>query len=107
MRLAKIEKVFAFEGQFLTPGMKVLDLRIDLSMVAAHDCPPVSFYRITLRDRAWVRRFNIAEGDLPEAGTEIALFSTTEDEPINGIPGRSVRFATVGIVLPSWGDTLP
>ena len=105
VRLAKIETLFVVEGQFLKPGMKVLDLRIDLSAVAAHDCPPVSFYRIAFRDRAWLRRLSVADGDTREAGMELALFSTEEDEPLNGNPGRSARFTTAGIIHRSdWRD---
>lgn len=105
VRLAKIETLFVAEGQFLKPGMKVLDLRIDLSAVAAHDCPPVSFYRIIFRDRAWLRRLNVAGGDTREAGMELAIFSSEEDEPLNGNPARSVRFTTAGILHRSdWWD---
>jgi hypothetical protein len=105
VRLAKIETLFVVEGQFLKPGMKVLDLRIDLSSVAAHDCPPVSFYRIAFRDRGWLRRLSVANGDTREAGMELALFSTEEDEPLEGSPGRLARFTTAGIIHRSdWED---
>lgn len=97
---AKIEKVFVGEGQFLTPGTKVCDLRIDLSAVAAHDCPPVSFFRIVFRDRAWIRRLNIAGGDTREINAELALFSTEQDEAIKCAAARSARFSTAGIILP-------
>ncbi len=106
VKLAKIETLFVAEGQFLKPGMKILDLRIDLSAVAAHDCPPVSFFRIIFRDRAWLRRLSVADGDTREVGSELALFSIEEDEPVNGNPVRSARFTTAGIIHRSdlWDD---
>lgn len=107
MRAAKIRTLFVVEGQFLKPGTKLLDLRIDLGTIAAHDCPPVSFYRISFRDRAWLRKLSVADGDTREVGAELALFSTEEDEPLNGTPGRSVRFTTAGIIHRSdWQDDL-
>ncbi len=101
MSFAKIEKVFVIEGQFLTPGVKLFDLRIDLSAVAAHDCPPVSFFRLAFRDRARLRRLSVADGDIRETGSELALFSTEEEEPIRGIPVRPARFTTAGIIYAS------
>jgi hypothetical protein len=65
---ATIEAIHVREGQYLTPGMKILDLKIDMSAVAAHDCPPVSFYRVAFRDRAWLRRLGITRGETSEAG---------------------------------------
>ena len=97
-RLAQIETLFVVEGQLLKPGMKIVDLRIDLTSVVAHDCPPVSFYRIAFRDHAWLRRLSVANGDTLEIGTELALFSTEENEPLNGSVGRSARFITAGII---------
>lgn len=102
---AKIERVFAIEGQYLQPGTKICDLRVDLSAVAPHDCPPVSFFRIVWRDRAWLRRLNIAKGDVRETGEELALFSTEQEEVIDGYPLRPARFTTVGIIYhPDWPD---
>jgi hypothetical protein len=94
----KIEKVFATVGQFLQPGAKICDLRIDLSAVAAHDCPPVSFFRIAFRDRAWLRQVSVVDGDIREVGAELALFSTARDEAIDFIPVRSARFTAAGII---------
>jgi len=102
---AKIERIFATEGQFLKPGMKICDLRIDLSAVAAHDCPPVSFFRVAFRDQGWLRRLNIAAGDTRETGAELALFSTELDEAIDGTPARQARFTTAGIIYQSdWSN---
>jgi hypothetical protein len=103
---ATIEAVHISEGQYLTPGMKILDLRIDMSSVAAHDCPPVSFYRLAFRDRAWLRRLDVARGDAREAGDILALFSTEEGEAIDAPPGRAARIATAGIIHQSewWSD---
>ena len=40
MTVAEIQTIHAAEGQFLDLGAKLLDLSIDLSSVAPHDCPP-------------------------------------------------------------------
>jgi hypothetical protein len=104
---AKIEKVFVGEGQFLMPGTKFCDLRIDLSAVAAHDCPPVSFFRIVFRDRAWVRQLDVASGDTRIVDAELALFSTVQDEAVNSTAARSARFSTAGIIYHSnWWDEM-
>jgi hypothetical protein len=95
---AKIEKVFATEGQFLQPGAKICDLRIDLSAISEHDCPPVSFFRIAFRDRAWLRRVSVVDGDIREVGAELALFSTERDETTDFTPVRSARFTAAGII---------
>jgi|ERR1700733_12143033 hypothetical protein len=108
VNFAKIEKVFLAEGQFVGPGSKLLDLRVDLSAVALHDCPPVSFYRLAFRERAWVRRLNVAEGETRETGAELALFSSEELEPIDGIVARAARFTTAGIIYQSdWQSDTP
>jgi pyruvate/2-oxoglutarate dehydrogenase complex dihydrolipoamide acyltransferase (E2) component len=98
MTTAVIKTVYAAEGDALAPGAKLLDLSVDLSAVAPHDCPPIMLYRLALRDRAWLRRLAVAAEDEIEVGTVLARFSTEPDEPIEGEPARAVRIAIAGIV---------
>jgi hypothetical protein len=79
-------------------GTKLLDLTVDLSDSIAQDCPPISHYRIVLREQAWLRRWLVKRGDKPAVGDVLALFSTGADEPIEGSGGRSIRVMTAGIV---------
>lgn len=108
MTTALIDTVHAAEGSELALGAKLLDLTVDLSAGAAHDCPPISTYRIALRDRVWLRRMLVAADDEIEVGAPLALFSTEPDEPLDAAPSRAVRVSLVGIVQqPSWNGGLP
>jgi len=103
MTVALVRRIYAAEGDFVTLGSKLMDLSIDLSAVAPHDCPPISLYRIVLRDRVWVRRLAVSAGDDVAAGADLATFSTEADEPITGSPGRAARVTVAGILdLESW-----
>jgi hypothetical protein len=55
MTAATIEAVYARAGDALAIGAKLCDLTVDLSAVAAQDCPPISHFRLVLRERLWVR----------------------------------------------------
>ncbi len=108
MRNAVISTLFAETGAALTVGDKLLDLIVDLSEAAAHDCPPVSYFRLVVRDRVWLRRWSVAAGDKPDVGADLALFSTEPDERLDGPIARSVRTAVVGIVpQAAWDEDLP
>ena len=103
MTTAAIKTIHAKEGALLTPGAKLLDLVIDLGATFTHDCPPISQYRIALRDRAWLRRLAVARGDDIAPGTTLALFSTEPSEPLDAPPSRPARVSVVGILDPSGG----
>jgi len=98
MTTARVEKIHAGPGVLLEPGSAVLDLRVDLSDSFAHDCPPVSFYRIVLRERAWLRDLPNAPGADIEVGAPLARFSTEERESVQEQPSRLARVAIAGIV---------
>jgi hypothetical protein len=93
-----VETIHAVSGTCLNPGAKLVDLRVDLSAVVAHDCPPVSLYRIALRERVWLRRLDVAADAAINVGDRIALLTTSADEPLDATPVRSVRVTVVGIV---------
>jgi len=103
MTSARIEAVHADVGAALGTGSKFIDLTIDLSAIAAQDCPPVSHFRLAVRDRVWLRRLQVARGDTIEVGAMIAWFTTDAHEPLDVAPSRSVRVAIAGILAPAEG----
>jgi pyruvate/2-oxoglutarate dehydrogenase complex dihydrolipoamide acyltransferase (E2) component len=98
MTVATIREIHAAEGEFLGPGAKILDLLVDLSSIAPHDCPPISLYRIAMRDKAWVRHLAVSRGDTVPVGTDLARFTTEPDEPLTGAPARAARITVAGII---------
>lgn len=101
MASAFIESVHAREGERLAPGAKLIDMTVDLSLAAPHDCPPISHYRMVLREAAHLRRLYVRRGDEPVVGAPLALFSTDPDEPLDGPPGRMARTAIATIMFQS------
>jgi hypothetical protein len=98
MTTAIVELIHATEGARLPVGAKLLDVTVDLSDSSPQDCPPLSQYRIVLREAAWLRRWLVKPADEPEVGAPLALFSTAADEPLDGVPARAIRVMTAGIV---------
>ena len=108
MTTATIDRILIAVGGAVPLGGKLLDLTVDLSAAAPHDCPPISHYRLVARDRVWLRRLDVAAGSEPEVGASLALFSTEPDEPLSGPPARSLRVAVAGIIpQASWDEALP
>ncbi|HTS20623.1 MAG TPA: hypothetical protein VMN79_02330 [Casimicrobiaceae bacterium] len=109
MTSAVIEEIHASQGAQLSQGARLLDLSVDLSSIAPQDCPPVSLYRIVLRDRVWLRSLTVARRDQVEVGALLARFSTELDEPLEAAPQRSVRITIAGIVFPpdAWRQAQP
>ncbi len=95
---ATIECVHATAGDVLKPGAKLLDLSIDLSAAFAQECPPISFFRVILREPAVLRRIDAAPGQHCALGGVLALFSPSPEDPIDGPADRAVRLATAGIM---------
>jgi hypothetical protein len=101
MTEASIERRYAEPGDALGIGTRLLDLRVDLSSAFSQDCPPISFYRIVMRERAYLRELRPADGVPCPIGELIAIFSTEPDEPVGGVPARAIRVATAGISQPA------
>jgi hypothetical protein len=107
MTAATIDRVLIALGDAVPLGGKLLDLTVDLSAAAPHDCPPISHYRLVSRDRVWLRRLDVSPGSAPEVGTSLGLFSTEPDEPLTGPPARLLRFAVASIIpQSSWDEAL-
>lgn len=98
MANARVECLYAGEGEFLRPGSRLLDLSVDLSSAFAHECPPVSYFRIVLREPLWLRCWALGLGDLCPVDGLIARFSTEADEADGGGTGRQVRVNSAGII---------
>ena len=98
MTEAIINTLYGQVGSVLSPGTKLLDLTIDLSETIAQDCPPISYYRLVLREAAWLRRWLVKLGDRPAVGSVLALLSTSENEAMDGTPTRAARVMTAGII---------
>lgn len=104
MTVAIVDRVHAQVGEALGLGGKLFDLTVDLSAAAPHDCPPVSHFRMTLRERAWLRRLDVAAGDEPEVGAGLALFSTEPDEPLDGPAARAARTTVAAVIAQNAWD---
>lgn len=98
MTAARVETLHAAPGSLLAPGSKLADLRVDLSATMAHDCPPVTFFRLVLREKAWLRRLAPQPGQLVAVGEALAWFTTTAEEDDQGEPSRPPRMAAAAIL---------
>jgi hypothetical protein len=98
MTTAVVDSIYAEENTLIRTGAKLFDLKVDLSAISPQDCPPVSLYRVSLRETVWLRRLVVAVGDEPAVGSHLALFSTAADESIDCEPARNVRTTTAGII---------
>ena len=105
MTEAAITAILSVPGP-LKPGAPLFDVRVDLSAVALQDCPPVSYYRLALREAVWLRRILVVPDARPAVGTVLALFSTTADEDLDQPAARAVRHMIAGILggadAPTW-----
>lgn len=95
---AVIECLHAAPGSALKSGDRLLDLSVDLSSSFAQDCPPISYFRIIVRESVVLRELHVARGQACKAGELIAVFSTAADESKNQPAQRGIRFATAGIL---------
>lgn len=101
-----VDKVHMTPDAALAIGGKLLDLKVDLSGAQAHDCPPVTYYRLVSRDRAWLRALKVGPQDRCEIGQVLALFSTTPDEDLDQPVEREIRTSVAAIIPPmGWDST--
>jgi pyruvate/2-oxoglutarate dehydrogenase complex dihydrolipoamide acyltransferase (E2) component len=97
MSTAIVECVYATPGAILKPGDKLFDLSVDLSSSFSQYCPPISYFRVVMREKLWLRETLVAPGDEVDIGALLALFSAEEGEPLEISPSRAVRVTTAGI----------
>jgi hypothetical protein len=105
MTTAVIKSIYLTAGSRLTAGAKLIDLSVDLSRSITHDCPPISYFRIALREPVWLRRMMVGRGEEIAIGDALALCSSDPDEPLDGAPARALRVTIAGIVYQAaWWD---
>ncbi|MDE2562172.1 MAG: hypothetical protein KGL48_07985 [Sphingomonadales bacterium] len=93
-----IECAHAAPGDTMAMGSKLADLSIDLSSAFAQECPPISYYRIVLREPACLRTLEARPGHHLAVNELIALFSSDPDEPLDQPPTRALRTTIAGIM---------
>ena len=94
---ATIECVHAKLGDPVKMGSKLVDFSVDLTSAFAQECPPISFFRVVLREAAWLRKFDIEPGRFSQLDEVIAVFSTDENEDIARSAARQIRTTVAGI----------
>lgn len=98
MTTGVVTRVHVAPGSTLAVGAPLVDVRVDLSNAAAHDCPPVSYFRVVLRDTGVLRTLAAQVGSDLAPGQRLGLLTTTADEPLEGNPARAARLTTVGVL---------
>ena len=93
-----VDKLYVAENDLIIANQKILDLKVDLSLIFAHDCPPVNYYRVVSGQRAYVRKLNVTVGDAINVGDEIALFSTEIGEAPSSEFERQLIMSVIGII---------
>lgn len=95
---ALIECVHVASGARLQAGSKLFDVSVDLGGAFAHECPPISYYRLVLRETLWLRHLAVAPGMRWEMDDPLAILTLDPDEPLTGGAIRPARIAAAGIV---------
>jgi hypothetical protein len=97
MNVAVVECLYAAAGSPLKVGDKLFDLSVDLSSGFSQYCPPISYFRVVVREKVWLRKTLIVPGEACEIGQLLAIFSQTQDDPEDEAPARPLRITTAGI----------
>jgi hypothetical protein len=96
----RVFRLLVERGARIERGTALLELQIDLSAVAAQNCPPVSHYRLVSLETGWVRAIVGSPGERRALGEQLMRVSTTVDEPVDGRPpARELRTSIAGIVV--------
>jgi hypothetical protein len=95
---ATLECAYVREGEAVAAGTKVFDISVDLSSAFAQECPPISYFRVIVREAVAIRRLMFAPGQNIGVGDLVALFSSTLDQDLTAPVERQVRIATAGIM---------
>jgi hypothetical protein len=97
MSAAIVECIYSEPGALLKPGDKLFDLSVDLSSGFSQYCPPISYFRVVVREKLWLRKVLVVPGDDCEVDAALAMFSTEPEEPVEAAPARTIRITTAGI----------
>jgi pyruvate/2-oxoglutarate dehydrogenase complex dihydrolipoamide acyltransferase (E2) component len=98
MTAGTIEKLYIAEGSEVVPGSRLFDVRVDLSAVAFQDCPPIYNFRTVAREKGRITQLCVAVGDLKAVGDQLALLSTSSEDPTDVPPQRKLRTISAAIV---------
>jgi hypothetical protein len=101
MSAGVIECLYADDGAALKVGDKLLDLSVDLSSGFAQFCPPVSYFRVVVREKVWLRKLLVKPGQNCDVGELLGIFSTEPDRTDDDTPARPLRITTAGIAYHS------
>ncbi|MBV1917748.1 MAG: hypothetical protein KUG65_06765 [Sphingomonadaceae bacterium] len=96
----RIDGLGVVVGDKVSPGAKLLEFTSGLDQAAMHDCPPITSYRMTSSETAWVRQLVAREGEDAMSGDLLALLSTDPDESLEGAESRLARNAIAAIFKP-------
>jgi hypothetical protein len=97
MSSAIVECIYAQPGTLLKAGEKLFDLSVDLSSGYSQYCPPISYFRVVVREKLWLQKTLVSLGDSCDVGDTLAFFSSDQDESVEAIPTRTIRITTAGI----------
>jgi hypothetical protein len=97
MNAAAIECIYATPGSALKVGDKLCDISVDLSSGFSQYCPPISYFRMVVREKVWLQKILVAPGDNCDVGQLLAVFSSEQADPGEEGPVRPLRITTAGI----------
>lgn len=97
MNAAIMECLYATAGSALKTGDKLCDLSVDLSSGFSQYCPPISYFRVVVREKVWLRKMLVVPGDSCDVGQLLAVFTVEQDDPDEAVPARPLRITTAGI----------
>jgi hypothetical protein len=97
MSAATLECIYVQPGTLLKSGDKLFDLSVDLSSGYSQYCPPISYFRVVMREKLWLQKTMLSLGDSCEVGSLLALFTAEKTDSIEDPPTRTIRIATAGI----------
>lgn len=100
---ARIDEVYIEAGQALALGSRLVDFTVGLDAAASQDCPPITHYRMTLREKAWVGRVDVEPGQDVAVGDVLALLSVNPGDPLDPDAVRTARVSMAAIIrTPDW-----
>ena len=94
---ALIRRLHVEPNQSVTRGAALLDISITLGGGQAHDCPPISPFRIHAREAATLTQWHVKQGDSVAPDTILASLQP-QGVPNNSELTRPLRQTVSGII---------
>lgn len=99
---ARIDAVYPAAGDTLEAGARLFDFTVGLDAASEFDCPPVTSYRMILREAARVRRLDAEPGQMLAAGAVLGLLvsgdGAGQDVGEGEEPQRGARVSVAAIL---------